>query len=131
MRIARRPLAFAIVYMLISMGTEIVLIAAVGLRIPEDNRFIAPVLLTLPPLLAPLVCGYRRPKGYAVAALSTAVLTVAITRATNVLTGIDTGVVEPIVTRSIAGFLGALIAGRVAPPRPTDAGTGRPAGGAG
>ena len=105
--------AFAGVYTVVSLATEIVLIAVLGLRVPGDNARIAPILLTIPPVLAALVCGYRRPKAFLLVVILTVVLTVMITLAANRVTGISTGLVEPIVTRSLAGLLAGAITNRV------------------
>ena len=114
MTIKRNPWVFAVLYMAVSMVTEIVLIVVVGLRVPQDNKVIAPILLTLAPVLAALIGGYRRPKVFAINVLLTAVLTLGITLAANALTGIHTGMVEPIISRSLAGLLGAAITNRLA-----------------
>jgi hypothetical protein len=115
MTLRKNPWTFAVLYMAISMATEIILIVVVGLRVPRDNRSIAPVLLTVPPVLAAWIGGYRRPKGFAVVVVLTALLTLGITLAANALTGIRTGMAEPILTRSLAGLLGAAITNRLAP----------------
>ena len=118
MTITRNPWVFAVLYMAISMVTEIVLIVVVGLKVPQDNKFVAPILLTLAPVLAALIGGYRRPKVFALNVLLTAVLTLGITLAANALTGIHTGMVEPIISRSLAGLLGAAITNRLVPMKP-------------
>lgn len=116
MTVKKNPWAFAVIYVAISMAIEIVLIVVVGLRVPQDNRVIAPILLTVPPVLAALIGGYRRPKVFAINVVLTAALTLGITLAANSLTGIDTGMAEPIITRSLAGLLGATITNRLVPP---------------
>jgi hypothetical protein len=113
MTIKKNPFAFAILYMTISMAIEIVLIVVVGLRVPRDNGVIAPILLTAPPVLAALIGGYRRPKVLGIIVVLTAALTLGITLTANKLTGIDTGITEPIITRSLAGLLGAAITNHV------------------
>ncbi len=116
MTIKRNPLVFAVLYMAVSMATEIVLIVVVGLRVPQDNKLIAPILLTLAPVLAAVIGGYRRPKVFAINVVLTTALTLGITLAANALTGIHTGIVEPIFSRSLAGLLGAAITNRLASP---------------
>ena len=59
--IGRSPWSFAALYTAMSLAVEIVLIVVVGLKVPEDNAVIAPVVLTVPPLLAAQCSGYRRP----------------------------------------------------------------------
>lgn len=116
MTIKRNPWVFSVLYMAVSMATEIVLIVVVGLRVPRDNKVIAPILLTLAPVLAALIGGYRRPKVFAINVVLTAALTLGITLAANALTGIHTGIVEPIISRSLAGLLGTAITNRPASP---------------
>lgn len=115
-RFKRRAWFFALVYMMLSIGMEIVLIVIFRLRVPQDNRIIAPVILTLPPVLAAWLCGYRRPGQLVSLALLATLLTVLITVTVNKLTGIKTGLAEPIVNRLLAGFLaGWLINKRLGP----------------
>ena len=112
-RIGRRPWAFGLLYMALSLATEIVLIVVVGLEVPRDNARIAPVLLIAPPLLAAWLSGYRRPaRDLATVAVLTALLTVAITLGVNRLTGIATGLVEPMINRTLAGTLAAALVNR-------------------
>lgn len=111
-RTVSSPLAFALLYVVLSMVTEIVLLVVFRLQIPRDTRVIAPIVLTVPPALAAWAGGYRRPNSFWPAALLLAALTLVITLAFNRLTGIKTGVTEPLVTRSMAGLLTALIVNR-------------------
>jgi len=120
MTIKRNPWVFAVLYMAISMATEIILIVVVGLRVPRDNKVIAPILLTLAPVLAALIGGFRRPKVFAINVVLTAALTLGITLVANALTGIHTGMIEPIISRSVAGLLGAEITNRLASPMQPD-----------
>ena len=113
MTIRRKAWAFAIIYLALSLGFEASLILLAGLRVPEDNATIAPLILTVPPILAVLLAGYRKPKEFVVLVVLTVVLTVAITLTVNKLTGISTGLLEPIINRSIAGFLAATITNRI------------------
>src|SRR5262245_44191218 len=106
--VGRKPWAFAVLYMGLSMGLEIVLIVVFRLRVPEDNKVIAPILLTIPPALAASCSGYRRPlKSFLTVAALAAILTLVLTLAVNRLTGVTTGVVEPIFNRLAAGWLAA------------------------
>jgi hypothetical protein len=116
MTIKRNPWVFAVLYMAVSMAMEIILIVIIGLRVPRDNKVIAPIILTLAPVLAALIGGYRRPNVFAINVVLTAALTLGITLAANALTGIHTGIVEPIISRSLAGLLGAAITNRLASP---------------
>ena len=116
--IGRRPWAFALLYMGLSLVVEIFLIVVIRLRVPEDNAKIAPVLLTIPPVLAAWISGFRRPPRdlWTVAALAS-VLTLLVTAVVTRITGINTGLVEPIINRSAAGWLAAVITNRIAAPR--------------
>lgn len=111
--IGRRPWTFAIVYVAVSLLVEIALIVGVGWKVPQDNARIAPILLTLPPVLVVAFSGYRRPfKDFIATAALVAVLTVAITVVVNRLSGITTGLIEPIINRSAAGWLAAALMNR-------------------
>ena len=118
MTIERRTWAFAFIYMALSMVVEIALIAIVGLKIPKENAIIAPILLTLSPVLAALIAGYRRPKEFFLLILLTVVLTLFMVLVFGRLTGISTGLLAPIVIRSLAGFLAATLTNRVVPKTP-------------
>lgn len=118
MTIEKRTWAFAVIYMVLSMVVEIALIAIVGLKIPKDNAIIAPILLTLSPVLAALITGYRRPKEFFLLILLTVVLTLFMVLVFGRLTGISTGLLAPIVIRSLAGFLAATLTNRVVPKTP-------------
>ena len=107
---------FAVVYTVLSLAVEIVLLVVGRLQIPRDNALIAPVVLTLPPMLAAWIFGYRRPKAFFLLAGLTAALTLGITILFGRFTGISTGLAEPILVRSAAGFLAMVLARRVAPP---------------
>lgn len=113
MTISRRAWAFAIIYMGLSLGVEASLIIFGGLRVPEDNAKIAPLILVLPPILAALLAGYRGRKELIILVILTAVFTVAITLSVNRITGISTGLVEPVINRSVAGFLAAVLTNRI------------------
>ena len=115
MTMARKTWVFALVYMSLSMAIEVVLIAAVGLRIPKDNAVIAPILLTVSPVLAALISGYRRPKEFFLLIVLAAALTLICAHVFGRLTGINTGLLEPVIIRSLAGFLAAALTNRVVP----------------
>ncbi len=112
--IGRRPLAFAILYTCLSLAVEIVLIVVLGLTVPEHNAVVAPIVLTVPPLLAAACSDYRRSlRDFCTVAALTSVLTLVITLIVTGLTGISTGLAEPILNRSFAGALGALTTNRL------------------
>ena len=113
MTIKRKSWAFAIIYMLLSLAIEGAAMILFGLRVPQDIHTLQPVVLTIPPALATWVCGYRKPREFALLALLASVLTAGISILVGRLTGINTGLVEPIINRSIAGFLSAEITNRV------------------
>ena len=112
----RRAACFTILYVVISLVLEGSLIILGGLRVPQDNAIIAPIILTLPPIFAALLAGYRKPREFIVVVIMGAVLTLVITLLFIRLTGISTGFIEPIINRSLAGFLAASIANRVVRP---------------
>lgn len=126
MTLKKNPWSFAVLYMAISMATEIFLIVVARLRVPEDNRVIAPILLTVPPMLATWIGGYRKAKDFWVNVALTVALTLALTLTVNALTGIKTGITEPIINRSLAGLIAAAITNRLSartrPACETDAG---------
>lgn len=112
--IGRKPWAFAAVYTVLSLFIEAVLLVVFRLRIPEDNGIIAPVVLTLPPLAATWCSEFRRPlKAMIATAALTSVLTLVVTIIGTRLSGVSTGLLEPIINRCIAGGLAAVIARRV------------------
>jgi hypothetical protein len=115
MTVERRSWVFAASYMSLSLVVEVVLIAIVGLRVPKDNAIIAPILLTIAPVLAALSAGYRRPKEFFLLIILTVALTLLIVLVFGRATGISTGLFAPIVIRSLAGFLAATITNRVVP----------------
>ena len=109
----RKPWAFGIVYVGLSLGVEASLIIFGRLRIPEDIPIIAPIILTIPPILAAILTGYRKPREFLTIVGLTAGLTLVITFTVIRITGISTGFVEPIFNRFIAGFLAAYITNRI------------------
>jgi hypothetical protein len=112
--IRRKPWALAIIYAAVSLAVEAGLIVVGGLRVPEDNAVIAPIVLTIPPVLAAWIAGYRRPKEWIILAILASVLTLGLTLLACRITGISTGLAEPIVVRTLAGFLAGTITNRVA-----------------
>ena len=115
MTIKRKSWAFAIIYMLLSIAIEGAVMILFGLRVPQDVPTLRLVVLTIPPALAPWVCGYRKPREVALLALLASFLTAGISMLVGRLTGINTGMIEPIINRSIAGFLAAEITNGVVP----------------
>jgi len=115
MTIKRKSWAFAIIYMGLSIVIEGAVMILFGLRVPRDVPTLRLVVLTIPPALATWVCGYRKPKEFALLALLASVLTAGISMLVGRLTGINTGMIEPIINRFIAGFLAAEITNRVVP----------------
>jgi hypothetical protein len=113
MTIKRKSWAFAIIYMFLSLAIEAAVMILFGLRVPQDVPTLRLVVLTIPPALATWVCGYRKPKEFALLALLASVLTAGISMLVGRLTGVSTGMIEPIINRSIAGFLAAEITNRV------------------
>ena len=114
MRIERKPLAFGVIYMALSMAIEIVLLVVVRLRIPQDNAIIAPILLIVSPAAAAVICGYRRPWEVIVVAVATVLLTLAFVMVFGRLTRISTGIAPPVVLRTLAGVLAAALTNKVA-----------------
>lgn len=112
--IGRSPWSFAALYTGVSLAVEAVLIVIGSLKVPENNAVIAPSVLTAPSLLAAAFSGFRRPPRdlWTVAALAS-ILTLLITAVVTRLTGVSTDLAEPILNRSIAGWLSAWIANRV------------------
>ena len=106
---------YALVYTCLSLGIEVVLIVVGRLRVPDDNRIIAPIILAVPPILAAWISGYRARKVFIVLVGLTTVLTLAITIVFGRLTGISTGLAAPIVIRFVAGLLAGALANKVAP----------------
>lgn len=114
-----RPWAYALTYMASSIGFEIFLLVVCRLRIPEDNRYLASLLLTVVPVSSALLARYRRPRELAVLLPLTVVLTVAFVAVYSGITGDAVGLLEPFVVRTAAGFVAASLTLRwVASPAP-------------
>ena len=107
------PWAFALIYTALSMATEIVLIVVFRLKIPEQNAIIAPIILTIPPILAAWVARYRQWRELGILAVLTAVLTIVVTLTVTHFTKVNTGLAEPLINRPIASFLAAIIANKL------------------
>lgn len=108
----KNPWALALIYASISLGVEAAVMMVGRLKVPQDNAILAPIVLTIPPLLTAWICGYRRPKDWVTVAALLGVLTLVFTLLAGRLTQVSTGLLEPIIVRSIAGFLGGMIAAR-------------------
>ncbi|MDO8543616.1 MAG: hypothetical protein Q7S40_24505 [Opitutaceae bacterium] len=108
----RSPWLFAILYTALSIAIEIVLIVVFRLKVPQHNAIIAPIILTLPPMLAVWIAGYRSRKQFVVLAGLTALLSVIVTLTVTHFTGVSTGLREPLINRPIAGFLAAVMVNR-------------------
>jgi hypothetical protein len=115
MAVERRTWAFGVIYMALSIAVEVLLIAVAGLKVPDDNAILAPVLLAVSPVLAALIAGYRRPAECLLVMLLTIALTVFFVVVFGRVTGISTGLLAPILIRSLAGLLAALITSRMLP----------------
>ncbi|MBI5395614.1 MAG: hypothetical protein HZA91_09995 [Verrucomicrobia bacterium] len=111
----RQPWALAIIYMVVSLAVEAALMVVGHLKVPQDNAILAPVVLTIPPVLAAWICGYRWPKELVLVAIVLSVLTLGLTLLAGRLTGVSTGLLEPIIVRAIAGFLAGSIVNRGRP----------------
>jgi len=109
MRLTRKPWVFAITYVVLSLGVEVALIIFGGLTVPENNAQIAPVILTIPPILAASIVGYRKVRSFVIVVVLTSILTLLITLTFIKLTGISMGLVEPIINRFTAGLLAGIL----------------------
>ena len=108
----KKNFVFAIAYTGVSLLVEAMLIVATELRVPRDNAVIAPIVLTIPPVLTTWICGYRRPNEFVTLAVLTSILTLIVTLGIDRLTGKSTGLLQPILSRFISGFLAGTIANR-------------------
>jgi hypothetical protein len=104
----KRAALYALVYAGLSLGAEVVLLVVFRLRVPQDNRIIAPVVLVAPPVAA----AWRAQRRMSAATVALAVLTSALTVVSTVIvtraTGKSVGLLEPMLARPLAGFLAAL-----------------------
>lgn len=108
-QLTRKALIFAAIYVVVSLALEAALMILLRWKVPQDNYRLAPCVLTIPPVLASWLAGYRRPTQLALLAIVTCLLTVAITLAVTRLTGVAIGLAEPLFNRGLAGFLAAVI----------------------
>lgn len=108
-QLVRKSLVFAAIYVVVSLALEAALMILLHWKVPQDNYRLAPCVLTIPPLLASWLAGYRRPKQLVLLAGVTFVLTMLITLGVTRITGIAMGLAEPLFNRSLAGFLAAVI----------------------
>jgi hypothetical protein len=99
-------------YVALSLLIEAASIVVGRLKVPADDLLLAPIVLTVPPMLVAWICGYRTRRTFFVAAGSTALLTFVFTVAAGRLTGVSTGLTEPVVVRFLAGLGGAFSARR-------------------
>ena len=106
------PWAFALIYTALSMATEILLLVVFRLKIPEHNFIIAPIILTIPPITAAWIARYRSPRELGILAALTTVMTLVVTLTVTHFTGINTGLLEPLINRPVASFLAAIIANK-------------------
>jgi hypothetical protein len=113
MKFKKQPWFLAILYVVTSLLIEAAAMIIGHLRPPQDNAILAPIVLTIPPVLAAWLCGYRRPKEWAAVAVLLSVLTLVITIVAGKITGISTGMIEPIIDRVLAGFLAGAIVNRM------------------
>jgi hypothetical protein len=104
-----KPWVLALVYVALSLAVEAALMVVGRLRVPQDNAILAPVVLTVPPLLAAWAIGRRRLRELLLLALLLSALTLVLTLAAGRLTGVKTGIVEPLIVRAAAGFLAGLV----------------------
>jgi len=113
MKIPRKIWLFAIVYTILSLSIEASLIIFGGLRVPENNAQIAPVILTIPAIISALVTGYKSLKEFLSIIVITGILTLVFTLIFIRITGISTGFVEPTINRFTAGLVAALITSNI------------------
>ena len=71
------------------------------LQVPRDNAILAPVVLTVPPVVAAWICGYRRFDAILVISVSLSVLTLILT----LVVSKRTGIADAIFNRALAGLL--------------------------
>jgi len=108
----KKPWVLALIYASISLGIEAAFMIVGHLKVPQHNAILAPIVLTIPPLLTAWICGYRRPKDWVIVAALLSVLTLGLTLLAGRITHVSTGLLEPIIVRSLAGFLAGIIADR-------------------
>jgi hypothetical protein len=109
----KKPWVVALIYVGLSLGIEAAMMVLGGLRVPRDNAILAPVVLTLPPLLTAWLGGFRWSGEFLTLALGLAVLTLVLTLLFGKLTGVSTGLMEPLLVRSLAGLLAGMLTNRI------------------
>ena len=110
----KRPAwVFVLIYTALSMGTEIILLVVFRLKIPQHNSIIAPIIQTIPPVLAAWIAGYRSLREVALVAALTAILTLVVTLTVTHFTKVTTGLIEPLINRPVASFLAVIIANKL------------------
>ena len=87
-----------------------VLIIFGGLRVPQDNATIGPLIVSIPPFVLALLFGRHSLKRFLLLLLATSILTLVLTLTFIAITGIATGFVEPVINRGLAGMLAYLFA---------------------
>lgn len=97
---------YAASYMAFSMLAEIFLLVIVGWEIPADNTKIAFVLLTLIPVIAGILAGYKKLKVF----ITITILVIIFTFLFSSIFGMLTGNNPPIIIRFCSGLLAAIIA---------------------
>jgi hypothetical protein len=103
------PLAYGFIYMGLSMAIEIALLVVFRLKIPQDNSIIAPILLIASPVCAALICGHRHGRTLVPLVLITIFLTLLLVMGF----GRVTGIVPPVIIRTLAGCCAAWLVSRV------------------
>ena len=116
----RTTLTLALIYVVVSIGVEAAAMVVGRLRVPQDNAILAPVVLTVPPLVAAWLAGFRRARWLLTTALLLAALTLLFTALVNRLTGVHTGLLEPLVNRALAGLAAGAIVHQLARRRSRD-----------
>ena len=119
----RSAWAFALIYTALSLGTEIILLVVFRLKIPQHNAIIAPIILTLPPVLAAWIAGYQSRRELGLVAALTTILTLAVTLTVTHFTKVATGLIEPLINRPLAAFLAVIIANKLLTRRAPSGGT--------
>lgn len=109
MPLRRKPWVLALVYAALSLSVEAALMVGGGFRAPRDNAILAPVVLTVPPLLAAWMTGRRQVRELLPLASLLSVLTLLLTLAAGRMTGVRTGMAEPVIVRFAAGLLAGLL----------------------
>ena len=110
---SRNPWVFALAYVGLSLGTEIVLMVVFGLKVPQDNALLAPIVLLLPPLFTALLANCPTVGATILVAIIFSVATIIMTMLVTRMTGNSIGFLEPILARTTAGLLAFFITRRL------------------